>query len=147
MSKNENNFTSSFAEKNFQFFDSNLTKKIQTNSKYQEFFRALSICHTSVIEKSDVIDELRYRAESPDESALVSAARNFGFVFKSRTYNTITINEMGSYLIQQNSSIPIYKDFTGSDVTYKIIAVLQFNSDRKRMSLLVKTPKGDANLL
>lgn len=38
---------------------------------------------------------LEYQAQSPDESALVSAARNFGFVFKSRTPNSITIDVMG----------------------------------------------------
>lgn len=38
---------------------------------------------------------LEYQAQSPDESALVSAARNFGFVFKSRAPNSITIEIMG----------------------------------------------------
>lgn len=38
---------------------------------------------------------LEYQAQSPDESALVSAARNFGFVFKYRTPNSITIEAQG----------------------------------------------------
>lgn len=38
---------------------------------------------------------LEYQAQSPDESALVSAARNFGFVFKYRTPNSITIEVQG----------------------------------------------------
>lgn len=38
---------------------------------------------------------LEYQAQSPDESALVSAARNFGFVFKHRTPNSITIDVQG----------------------------------------------------
>ena len=38
---------------------------------------------------------MEYQAQSPDESALVSAARNFGFVFKSRTPNTIVIDVKG----------------------------------------------------
>lgn len=38
---------------------------------------------------------LEYQAQSPDESALVSAARNFGFVFKYRTPNSITIDVQG----------------------------------------------------
>ena len=37
--------------------------------------------------------ELLYEAQSPDEAALVSAARNFNFVFKSRTPKSITIIE------------------------------------------------------
>lgn len=34
---------------------------------------------------------LKYQAQSPDEAALVSAARNFGFVFRERSPNSITI--------------------------------------------------------
>ena len=32
-----------------------------------------------------------YLAQSPDEEALVSAARNFGFIFKARTPSSITV--------------------------------------------------------
>ena len=40
---------------------------------------------------------LLYQAQSPDEEALVSASRNFGVVFKSRSPETVTIevNMMG----------------------------------------------------
>ena len=40
---------------------------------------------------------LLYQAQSPDEEALVSASRNFGVVFKSRSPETVTIevNIMG----------------------------------------------------
>ena len=38
---------------------------------------------------------LEYQAQSPDESALVSAARNFGFVFRSRRPNSISVEVMG----------------------------------------------------
>lgn len=48
------------------------------------------------------------------------AARNFGYVFLSRTQNTITISEMG---VQR---------------TYDVLAILDFNSDRKRMSVIGK---------
>lgn len=36
-------------------------------------------------------DKLIYQAQSPDEAALVSAARNFGIVFKERSPSSITI--------------------------------------------------------
>ncbi len=63
-------------------------------------------------------DELVYQAASPDEGALVTAARNFGFVFLSRTQDTITILEMDH------------------EETYEMLALLDFNSDRKRMSII-----------
>lgn len=62
--------------------------------------------------------ELAYQAASPDEGALVTAARNFGFVFLSRTQDTITIREMEQ------------------EQTYEMLALLDFNSVRKRMSII-----------
>ena len=66
--------------------------------------------------------QLNYQAASPDEGALVSAARNFGFVFLARTQNTITISELGT------------------ERTYHVLALLDFNSDRKRMSVIGRSP-------
>ena len=37
------------------------------------------------------IGKLEYQAQSPDEGTLVSSARDFGFVFKTRTPDSITI--------------------------------------------------------
>ena len=41
------------------------------------------------------VGTLEYQAQSPDENALVSAARNFGFVFTKRTPRSITITFNG----------------------------------------------------
>lgn len=61
---------------------------------------------------------LVYQAQSPDEGALVTAARNFGFVLRSRTPETITVCEMGRA------------------VTYQLLAILDFDNVRKRMSVI-----------
>lgn len=61
---------------------------------------------------------LLYQAQSPDEGALVTAARNFGFVFRSRTPETISVCEMGRA------------------VTYQLLAILDFDNVRKRMSVI-----------
>lgn len=63
-----------------------------------------------------------YQAQSPDEGALVTAARNFGFVFRARTPETITVVEMGETKI------------------YKLLAILDFNNVRKRMSVIGMFP-------
>lgn len=62
--------------------------------------------------------ELYYKAQSPDEGALVTAARNFGFVFRARTPKTILVQELGR------------------PVTYQLLAILDFNNLRKRMSVI-----------
>lgn len=67
-----------------------------------------------------MLGQLNYQAASPDEGALVNAARNFGFAFLARTQNTITISELGT------------------ERTYNVLAILDFNSDRKRMSIIGK---------
>ncbi|KAG7246665.1 hypothetical protein CRUP_023533, partial [Coryphaenoides rupestris] len=72
--------------------------------------------------------ELLYKAQSPDEGALVTAARNFGFVFRSRTPGTITVTELGR------------------QVTYSLLAILDFNNIRKRMSVIVRDPQGRIRL-
>lgn len=46
-----------------------------------EFFRLLALCHTVMCEERDN-GKIAYQAQSPDEAALTSAARNFGFVFR-----------------------------------------------------------------
>ena len=43
----------------------------------------LSVCHTVL--PSMETGTLQYNAQSPDEAALVTAAKNFGYVFKVRT--------------------------------------------------------------
>lgn len=64
--------------------------------------------------------QLTYTPQSPDEGALVSAARNFGFVYKSRTPETITV------------------EIHGETKTYKCLNILDFNNVRKRMSVILE---------
>lgn len=58
----------------------------------------LAICHTVVVETKD--DKTFYNASSPDELALVNAAKYFGFDFKGRTEdNSIEVNINGKAVI------------------------------------------------
>lgn len=45
-------------------------------------------------------DQIEYEAESPDESALVAAAKVFGFFFHKRTATTVLVRET------QTSKVP-----------------------------------------
>ncbi|KAM4807901.1 phospholipid-transporting ATPase IK [Rhinophrynus dorsalis] len=117
-----------FADKKFQFYDQSLLDMAcqNTDNLFQEFFRLLALCHTVMVDRNG--DELIYKAASPDEEALVTAARNIGFVFLARTQDTITTNELGV------------------ERTYKVLALLDFSSVRKRMSILVEDPEGKIKL-
>lgn len=54
----------------------------------------LSLCHTVLPAEED--GKLVYNAQSPDEAALVAAAKNFGYVFKSRSPFSITVHKLSS---------------------------------------------------
>ncbi|KAK0471166.1 phospholipid-transporting ATPase 1 [Armillaria novae-zelandiae] len=79
------------------------------------FFRALALCHTY---------HLDYKAESPDEAALVAAARDVGFPFVKKSKDTFDIEVMGQ------------------SEKYTLLKVLEFNSTRKRMSAVFRCPDG-----
>uniref|UniRef100_A0A669C6M0 Phospholipid-transporting ATPase n=1 Tax=Oreochromis niloticus TaxID=8128 RepID=A0A669C6M0_ORENI len=112
----------------FKFFDSSLVEAIKMEDPaVQEFFRLLALCHTVMPEEKSE-GNLVYQAQSPDEGALVTAARNFGFVFRARTPETVTLCEMGR------------------TVTYQLLAILDFNNVRKRMSVIVRSPEGQIKL-
>uniref|UniRef100_A0A4W6FKJ3 Phospholipid-transporting ATPase n=1 Tax=Lates calcarifer TaxID=8187 RepID=A0A4W6FKJ3_LATCA len=116
------------ADPRFVFHDHALVEAVKLeNPEVHAFFRLLALCHTVMAEEKTEGD-LFYQAQSPDEGALVTAARNFGFVFRSRTPDSVSIVEMG----QQRS--------------YELLAILDFNNIRKRMSVIVRSPEGKLSL-
>mmetsp|Transcript_30711 Transcript_30711/g.30191 ORF Transcript_30711/g.30191 Transcript_30711/m.30191 type:complete len:527 (+) Transcript_30711:388-1968(+) len=88
----------------------------------------LALCHTIIAEMKE--GSLKYNASSPDELALVNAARFFGVKFLDRDEdNVITIL------------------FKGKEVKYKLLNLIEFNSTRKRMSVVLRDPKGQVKCL
>lgn len=67
--------------------------------------------------------ELCYEAESPDEAALVHAARAYSFTLVSRTPGQVTVR------------LP-----QGTCLTFDVLCTLGFDSVRKRMSVVVRHP-------
>ncbi|XP_047028925.1 probable phospholipid-transporting ATPase IM [Helicoverpa armigera] len=106
-------------EPEFKFFDGTLLDAVKRGDKnVHDFFRLLALCHTVMPDQKN--GRLEYQAQSPDESALVSAARNFGFVFRERSPNSITIEVMGKTEV------------------YELLCILDFNNVRKRMSVILR---------
>ncbi|RZF35230.1 hypothetical protein LSTR_LSTR013951 [Laodelphax striatellus] len=106
-------------EADFRFYDKALLEAVRKNDPdVHTFFTLLAVCHTVMAEERN--GKLEYQAQSPDEAALVSAARNFGFVFKERTPYSITI------------------ELLGKRVEYELLCILDFNNSRKRMSVIVR---------
>ncbi|KAH8275921.1 hypothetical protein KR044_012849, partial [Drosophila immigrans] len=106
-------------ETDFRWYDRTLLDAVRSDEEHaHNFFRLLALCHTVMAET--VEGRLEYQAQSPDEAALVSAARNFGFVFRTRTPNSITIEVMGRL------------------EEYELLHILDFNNVRKRMSVILR---------
>lgn len=96
----------------------------------EDFMLALALCHTIITDRNEANPQLlEYKAESPDEAALVAAARDVGIVFRERLRKSLIVS--------------IY----GVDYEYALLAVIPFTSARKRMSCIVRTPLGKIMLI
>ncbi|TQD82733.1 hypothetical protein C1H46_031702 [Malus baccata] len=91
-----------------------------------EFFLALAACNTIVPLVVDTSDPngglLDYQGESPDEQALVYAAAAYGFMLIERTSGHIVI------------------DIQGDRQRFNVLGLHEFDSDRKRMSVILGCP-------
>ena len=71
---------------------------------------------------------IKFEAESPDESALVVAAKVMGFFCYKRTNTAVYVRES--------------VDGQQVDLEFEILNILEFDSTRKRMSTIVRSPEG-----
>uniref|UniRef100_A0A3Q0T239 Phospholipid-transporting ATPase n=1 Tax=Amphilophus citrinellus TaxID=61819 RepID=A0A3Q0T239_AMPCI len=104
----------------------NIEKNHPTSPQICEFLTMMAVCHTVVPERED--NQIIYQASSPDEGALVKGAKGLGFVFTARTPHSVIIEAMGK------------------EMSYELLNVLEFSSNRKRMSVVVRTPSGKLRL-
>uniref|UniRef100_A0A8C3RT06 Phospholipid-transporting ATPase n=1 Tax=Chelydra serpentina TaxID=8475 RepID=A0A8C3RT06_CHESE len=113
-----------------EFDDPRLLQNIEsdhpTAAHIQEFLTLLAVCHTVVPERDG--NTIIYQASSPDEGALVKGAKKLGYIFTGRTPHSVII------------------DALGKEETFEILNVLEFSSNRKRMSVIVRTPTGRLRL-
>ncbi|KAI8025640.1 Phospholipid-transporting ATPase 1 [Camellia lanceoleosa] len=97
-----------------------------------DFFLALAACNTIVpliVETSDpTLSLIDYQGESPDEQALVYAAAAYGFTLIERTSGHIVI------------------DVQGERQRFNVLGLHEFDSDRKRMSVILGFPDKNKSL-
>ncbi|KAM7493378.1 hypothetical protein LguiB_027987 [Lonicera macranthoides] len=83
------------------------------------FLTVMSICNT-VIPIQSKSGAISYKAQSQDEEALVRAAARLHMIFFNKSANILEIN------------------FNSSVIQYEVLDILEFTSDRKRMSVVVR---------
>ncbi|KAM8744890.1 phospholipid-transporting ATPase IF isoform 1-T1 [Acanthopagrus schlegelii] len=105
------------------------------------FLKAVSLCHTVQIsyDQPDCLvgggdpfshangfssSHMEYYASSPDEKALVEAAKRIGVAFLGTSGDTMEIKTFGK------------------SERYKLLHVLEFDANRRRMSVILQTPSG-----
>ena len=95
----------------------------------EHFMLALALCHTVITERTaGDPPKIEFKAQSPDEAALVATARDCGFTVLGRANDDIHLNVIGT------------------NRTYKVLNTLEFNSTRKRMSAIIRMPDNQIKL-
>ncbi|XP_075058290.1 phospholipid-transporting ATPase IF isoform X2 [Mixophyes fleayi] len=102
------------------------------------FFKSVSMCHTVQISydqpdacvdgfrfSNGISTQLEYYASSPDEKALVEASRRMGVAFCGISGEIMEIKVLGKL------------------ERYQLLHVLEFDANRRRMSVIVQSPSGD----
>lgn len=93
------------------------------------FFAVLGLCHTALAAEIEP-GVIEYKAQSPDEAALVQAAADVGFIFRGRDRNIMRLTT----------------PFSDEPDEYELLQVLEFNSSRKRMSVILRKLDEDNRL-
>lgn len=102
------------------FNDPYFFNMIAENEDIKEILLLLSTCHSIVIYNKE------YNANSPDELALVNFAKKCG-------YNYIGKDESNNIILK----------VLDKGICYKVKYLFEFNSDRKRMTIIAEHPNGE----
>ncbi|XP_010938029.2 phospholipid-transporting ATPase 1 isoform X1 [Elaeis guineensis] len=105
-----------------------------------DFFLTLAACNTvipmtsrssSASSANEVheVEAIDYQGESPDEQALVSAASAYGYTLVERTTGHVVI------------------DVNGEKIRLDVLGLHEFDSVRKRMSVVIRFPNNAAKVL
>lgn len=107
------------------FHDEGIERALAAGGQQAErvtmFFTNLGLCHT-VLASEDGEGHIEYKAQSPDEAALVQAAADAGFVFRGRDREILFLQTPGSNTLDR----------------YELLNTLEFTSARKRMSVILR---------
>ncbi|KAL6774620.1 hypothetical protein ACKKBG_A25695 [Auxenochlorella protothecoides x Auxenochlorella symbiontica] len=98
------------------------------SSHLMDFWTNLCICQSLILEDDPKGDKPLYQGPSPDEVALVEAARQLGFEFVSRSQTGLVLSMLGE------------------EVEYEVLNILEYSSDRGCMSVIARAPDGTIRL-
>lgn len=100
------------------------------------FLENLLTCHSVMIDRSEQAKShqiIRYQAASPDELGIIEALAKLGIVFTGRSASSLIADWSGLANKEEEEE-------------FRILAVIEFTSERKMMSVLVRRANGTAVL-
>lgn len=134
----------------------------ERKSRIRMFFECLAVCHSVIPERIE--GKIRLSASNPDDEALVCAAERFGFAFRDKVGDDIFVEQIpykAFGLGPQANASPVSSSSSSSGgsggagasnqssanpmLRYTVLEILEFNSDRKRMSVVLRMP-GDGRV-
>ena len=106
-----------------------ITEQIRSQKEMvTHWIRCLTLCHECIAENTnDGDDKIIYMSQSPDEIALVDLARSYEWVYYGSRGNDVIVK------VNNVAGPTVEKKFQRMEV-------LEFNSDRKRNSVIVRDP-------
>jgi phospholipid-translocating ATPase len=90
--------------------------------RHGNYWTTLALCHTVLAGVDRKTGLLEYKAQSPDEAALVQAAADVGFEFRGRDRDVLLLRT----------------PFARELLRFRLLNILEFTSVRKRMSVIVR---------
>lgn len=106
-----------------------ISANAQDKQKLEDFFYLLSLCHSVFPEKTD--KGIIYQGSSPDDIALVKGAQQLGIEFANKDFSDLTV----------------VNHITKETLKYEIKCEMPFDSERKRMSVVVQEKSGGKRLI
>ena len=102
----------------------NLDSDFHLREGISKFLTALSVCHGVIPTLDEKSGRMIYESQSPDETALLEAAEANAYRLSKRTKKNIEVE-----ILEQIES-------------FEVLGVIEFNSTRKRMTVIVKNKDG-----
>eukprot|EP01124_Arcella_intermedia_P013940 TRINITY_DN20318_c0_g1_i1.p1 TRINITY_DN20318_c0_g1~~TRINITY_DN20318_c0_g1_i1.p1 ORF type:complete len:1088 (+),score=213.39 TRINITY_DN20318_c0_g1_i1:430-3264(+) len=105
-----------------------LLERSEISSFEHNFLLSMALNHYIIV-KEIPGSEPQFSSTSPDEEALVEAARRYGYEFVQRDQKKLTLK------------------INGKKEKFKLLAMIEFTSSRKRMSVIIQDGNGTIKLL
>lgn len=131
-------------EKKTRIVRETIKKRVPIRNDVKFFVESMALCQTAVPSgkfsgesKTSINANSAYDASSPDESAIVQAAKEVGYAFSKRSPASINVVVKNPLEIESKAETKVYE----------ILQIIEFNSDRKRMSVIYRYPNDEIFLL